>query len=119
VELYKRTYSEAGHDLNKMQLSINSHVFIADDGKEARDIMFAPYAEMMGRIGRERGWPPLTRQQFEVSTSSQGALLVGDPQEVIDKILYEHGLFGNTRFLAQMSMGAMPHDKVMKAIELL
>ncbi len=119
VELYKKTYREAGHDLNKMQLSINSHVFIAEDGKDARDIMFAPYADMMGRIGRERGWPPLTRQQFDVSTSSQGALLVGDPEEVIDKILYEHELFGNTRFLAQMSMGAMPHDKVMKAIELL
>ena len=73
----------------------------------------------MGRIGKERGWPPGTRQQFDASTEPQGALLVGSPQQVIDKILYEHELFGHTRFLAQMSIGAMPHDKILHAIELL
>jgi alkanesulfonate monooxygenase SsuD/methylene tetrahydromethanopterin reductase-like flavin-dependent oxidoreductase (luciferase family) len=73
----------------------------------------------MSRIGRERGWPPMTQQQFEALRSPHGALLVGSPQEVIDKMLYEHELFGNTRFLAQLTVGPMPHDKVMRAIELL
>lgn len=119
VQLYKEVYQKAGHDLSKMQLSINSHTYIADDGKQARDEFYPPYSEVMGRIGRERGWPPGTRQQFDASTELQGALLVGSVKQVVDKILYEHELFGHTRFLAQISIGAMPHDKILHAIELL
>ena len=73
----------------------------------------------MTRIGKERGWQGLSRSQFDASTEKQGALLVGSPQEVIDKILYEHELFHHTRFLAQMSVGALPHKHAMKTIELL
>lgn len=73
----------------------------------------------MLRIGRERGWPPTTRAQFEVMRSPSGALLVGSPQEVIDKILLEYEFFKHDRFLAQMALGAMPHRAVMRAIELL
>jgi probable LLM family oxidoreductase len=119
AQYYRDLYQKEGHDINKLQLSINSHVFIADNSQQARDEFYPPYAEVMSRIGRERGWPPLTRQQFDASTSRQGALLVGSPQEVTDKILYEYELFGNTRFLCQMSLGAMSHDKIMHAIELL
>jgi probable LLM family oxidoreductase len=119
AKLYRDVYQKEGHDMRNFQLGIGSHVFIADDAKEARDILFPPYAEIMGRIGKERGWPPLSRAQFDHSTSPTGALLVGDPQEVIDKILYEHKLFGHTRFIAQMDVGAVPHDKLMRSIELL
>ncbi len=119
VNLYKEAYQKAGHDINKMQLGINSHAYISDTSQEARDEFYPPYAEVMGRIGKERGWPPASRQQFDASTQPKGALLVGSPQEVIDKILYEHELFGHTRFLAQMSIGAMPHNKILNAIELL
>ena len=119
VQLYRDVYQKAGHDINKMQLSINSHTYITDDAKKARDEFYPPYFEVMNRIGKERGWPPGNRQQFDASTEPKGALLVGSPQQVIDKILYEHELFGHTRFLAQMSIGAMPHDKVLHAIELL
>lgn len=119
ARLYRDVFTKSGYNENDIQLSINSHVFVAEDAKDARDIMFAPYAEMMNKLGRERGWSPLTRDQFEVSTQKEGALLVGSPQQVIDKILYQHELFGHTRFLAQMSMGAMPHKAVLKAIELL
>ena len=73
----------------------------------------------MGRIGRERGWSPPTRAKFEAERSPHGALLVGDPQEVIDKILWEHELFAHQRFLMQMSVGTMPHDRIMHSIELL
>jgi alkanesulfonate monooxygenase SsuD/methylene tetrahydromethanopterin reductase-like flavin-dependent oxidoreductase (luciferase family) len=73
----------------------------------------------MTRIGRERGWPGLTRAQFNASTEKEGALLVGSPQQVVEKILYEYELFGHTRFLAQMSIGALPHKQAMRSIELL
>jgi alkanesulfonate monooxygenase SsuD/methylene tetrahydromethanopterin reductase-like flavin-dependent oxidoreductase (luciferase family) len=102
-----------------MQLCINSHTYIAEDSQQARDEFFPPYAEVMTRIGRERGWPGLSRPQFDASTGKDGALLVGSPEQVIEKILYEHELFGHTRFLAQMSIGALPHKQAMKAIELL
>lgn len=119
VQLYKQGLTRNGYDLANMQLSINSLTYIADDSQQARDEYFPVYAESMGKIGRERGWPPITRQQFEASTSRQGALIVGSPQEVTEKILYEFELFGHTRFLAQISLGAMEHRKAMRAIELL
>lgn len=73
----------------------------------------------MTRIGRERGWPPTTREQFDALRSPRGALAVGSPDEVADKILFEYDLFHNQRFLAQLSVGAMPHTQIMHAIELL
>ena len=119
VELYRESARRAGHDPASLQVGINSHGFIADTSAEAADEAWPPYADTMGRIGRERGWPPPTRERFEAERSPRGALLVGDPQEVIDKILFEHGLFGNTRFLMQMSVGTMPHERIMRSIELL
>jgi len=100
-------------------VSINSHGYIADNSQQAADESFPSHAEVMSRIGRERGWPPLTRGRFEGERSPHGALLVGSPQEVIDKILYEYELFQHQRFLLQLSVGTMPHEKIMHAIELL
>lgn len=119
TRLYRELYAKAGYDMNKLQLGINSHAYIADNAQQAADEFFPPYAEVMSRIGKERGWPPTTRSQFDASLGPQGALLVGSPQQVVDKILYEHELFQHTRFLAQMSLGAMPHKKILHAIELL
>jgi len=119
AQLYKKTYRAAGFDESQMQLSINSLTYIADTAQQARDEYFPVYAAVMGRIGRERGWPPITRPQFDATTGANGALIVGSPQEVIEKILYEYELFGHTRYLAQVSIGAMPHQQAMHAIELL
>ena len=119
TQLYRDTYKNEGHDMNQLQLGINSHVYIDDTSQGAREIFYPPYAAVMDKIGREREWQPLSREQFDASTGPRGALLVGSPKEVIDKILYEQELFGHTRFLAQMSLGAMPHDKILHAIELL
>ncbi len=119
AQLYRDVYQKAGHDKAQLQLCINSHTYIADTAQQARDEFFPPYAEVMSRIGRERGWPGMNRQQFDASTGSQGALLVGSPQQVVDKILYEYELFGHTRFLAQMSIGALPHQQALRTIELL
>jgi probable LLM family oxidoreductase len=119
VRLYREIFEKTGYDIKSLQLGINSHTYIADNSQDAADEFYPPYAEVMSRIGKERGWPPTNRQQFDASITPKAALLVGSPQQVIDKILYEHELFGHTRFLAQMSLGAMPHDKIMHAIELL
>jgi alkanesulfonate monooxygenase SsuD/methylene tetrahydromethanopterin reductase-like flavin-dependent oxidoreductase (luciferase family) len=118
IALYREAAKRAGKE-SSARVGINSHTFIATDGREAANTFFPPYAEAMSRIGRERGWPPTTRQQFDASRSPHGALLVGSAQEVIDKILYERELFHHDRFLAQMTVGPVPHDKVMRSIELL
>ena len=119
VELYRESARRRGQDPDALAVSINSHGFIADSSREAADEAFPPYLEVMGRIGRERGWPPPTRERFDAERSPRGALLVGSPREVIDKILFEHELFGHQRFLMQMTVGTMPHAKVMRSIELL
>jgi probable LLM family oxidoreductase len=119
VDLYNRAVAQAGHDRSKLALSINSHGFIADDAQEARDTAFPPFAQVMNKIGQERGWPPMSRQQFDASTTLRGANFVGSPDEIIEKILYQHEIFNHDRFLLQMSVGTMPHDKMMHAIELL
>jgi alkanesulfonate monooxygenase SsuD/methylene tetrahydromethanopterin reductase-like flavin-dependent oxidoreductase (luciferase family) len=73
---------------------------------------------MMDRIGRERGWPPMTRQDFDASTTRRGANFVGSPQEVVEKILFQHELFGHDRFLIQFSVGTLPHAALLRSIEL-
>ncbi len=119
VDLYRDTAARAGHDPATLPLSINSHGFIADDAADAADISFPPYAETMTRIGSERGWPPATRRQFDAEAELRGALFLGSPQQIIDKILFQHEIFGHQRCLIQLTVGPTPHDKVMRAIELL
>ena len=119
VELYRETAERAGHDPATLPISINSHGFLDDDAGRAADLAFPPFAETMGRIGRERGWPPPTRQRFDAEATLRGALFVGDPDRVVDKILYQHELFRHDRFLLQLTVGPMPHADVLHAIELL
>jgi len=118
VDLYRDTARLAGHDPSKLPVSINSHVFVADDSRIAADTIYPAYAEVMTRIGRERGWPPLTREQFEAGRTLRGALAIGSPQQVVEKILFQHEIFGHTRFMAQVS-GVVPHKAIMRHIELL
>ena len=94
------------------------HGFIGETTEQAADDFYGPQAEVMNRIGRERGWGPTSRAHFDQSRSPRGALFVGDPETVAEKIVAQHKLFGNDRFLLQMAIGMMPHDKLMKAIEL-
>ena len=118
VQIYRDAWARAGHDPAKARVSINSHGFIADTAAEAAESFWPRYADAMGRIGRERGWPPPTRAHFDRERAPHGALLLGSPQQVIDKILYEHELFGMDRFLLQLSVGTMPHAQMLRAIEL-
>ena len=118
ARLYREAARRAGHDPARLPISINSHTFVAETSQQAGDEFFPTYAAMMNRIGKERGWSPMGRGQFEMGRSPRGALLVGSPEEVVQKILYEHELFGHKRFMAQISVGTLPHEKVMRAIEL-
>ncbi|MEX2181425.1 MAG: LLM class flavin-dependent oxidoreductase [Gemmatimonadaceae bacterium] len=118
VDLYREAWAKAGHKAEDLQVSINSHGFLADSSGAAAEAAWPPYLDVMGRIGRERGWPPPTRRQFDAERSPKGALFIGDPPEVIDKILWEHELFGHTRHLIQFSVGTMPHSQMLRAIEL-
>jgi alkanesulfonate monooxygenase SsuD/methylene tetrahydromethanopterin reductase-like flavin-dependent oxidoreductase (luciferase family) len=119
IDLYRESARSAGHDVTKLPVAINSHGFIADNEDDAVETFYPPYAEVMSTIGRERGWSAMTRSQFDALRSPVGSLLIGSPQDVIDKMLYEHELFKYDRFLMHLSVGTMPHDKVMRAIELL
>ncbi|HET9544515.1 MAG TPA: LLM class flavin-dependent oxidoreductase [Gaiellaceae bacterium] len=116
AELHRRAAEEAGH--GRLPLGINSHGFLADSADEAADLAFGPFSETMNRIGRERGWPPTTRVDFDAQRTLRGALFVGSPAEVAEKILFQHSLFGHERFLLQLSVGSMPHDRMLRAIEL-
>ena len=118
IDLYREAGRLAGHDETVLQVGINSHGYLADDARRAADEFYPPYADVMTRIGRERGWPPTTRAQFEAQIGPEGALLVGDPEQVIEKILFEHEIFRHDRFLMQLSVGTMPHDRILHAIEL-
>lgn len=118
VELYWRAIDEAGHDSDQLAVSINSHGFIADDRQQALDAAFPYFEQTMNKIGRERGWPPMTRAQFDASATLRGANFVGTPDDVIEKILRQHEIFGHRRFLLMMGVGTMPHREVMHAIEL-
>jgi probable LLM family oxidoreductase len=118
VDLYRQAVRRGGHDPAKLPVGINSHGYVADTSQQAADEAFPPFAEAMTRIGRERGWPPTTRQQFEAARTLRGANFVGSPEQVVEKILFQHEIFGHERFLCQFSVGALPHDKLMHSIEL-
>jgi probable LLM family oxidoreductase len=116
VELYREAASQVGKP--GLPVSINSHTYVAETSQQAADEFFPAYAGMMSRIGRERGWQPMTRQQFDALRSPRGALAVGSPQEVAEKIIAQHEIFGHQRFMGQISVGHLPHARAMKAIEL-
>ena len=116
ADLHRRGATEAGHE--KLPLSINSHGFIADNSQDALDTAFPAFKVTMDKIGKERGWPPMNREQFEASCTLRGANMVGSPQEVIDKILYQYEIFGHDRFLLQMSVCSIPHKELLRSIEL-
>jgi probable LLM family oxidoreductase len=116
--LYREAARRTGHDPEKLATSINVHGFVAETTEQAADDFYAPQAEVMNRIGQERGWGPTNRAHFDEARGPRGALFVGDPETVAEKILAQHRIFKNDRFLLQMAIGTMPHNKVMKAIEL-
>lgn len=117
-ELYREAARRAGQEPSCLKTSVNVHGFIADSTQAAADQFYGPQAEVMNRIGRERGWGPTSRAQFDQAISPRGNLFLGDPDTVAEKIIRHAKLFRNDRFLLQMAIGLMPHAQIMRGIEL-
>jgi probable LLM family oxidoreductase len=117
ADIHRRAADAAGHQ--RPPVSINSHGYVAGTAEQAADDFFPAYAEMMTSIGRERGWPPMQRPDFDALRTRRGALVVGSVDEVVEKILFQHELFGHDRFLMQTSVGDLAHARVLRSIELL
>lgn len=118
VHYYRETAAKAGHDVKTLGVGVHCHAYIADTSEQASSEFYPSYAYVMSQLGRERGWPPMDREHYEMLRTADGALFVGSPQQIIDKILYLHEIMGITRFLAHTPVGTMPHAQVMRSIEL-
>lgn len=119
VQLYKKAVNHAGHDITKLPVASHSHGFVAETTQIAADKFFPSTQQAMNTLGRERGWGQYTRSSFDAARSFEGALYVGDPKTVADKIIHLRKNVGITRFMLHVPVGTMPHDDVMRAIELL
>ena len=117
VTLYREAAAQAGHE--HLPVSINTHGFVAADHDTAVDTYYPHHAEVMDRIGAERGWGPTNTRAFTAATGLRGHITLGTPEEVAEKILFQHEVFGHDRTLVQLALGTVPHGAVMTAIELL
>ena len=117
AELHRRAAAEAGRE--PPRLSINSHGYVADSAQKALDESFPYVSAAMNRIGQERGWPPMARADYDAAATLRGANFVGTPEQVVEKILFQHELFGHDRFLVQFTVGGIPHERILRSIELL
>ncbi len=118
ADIFRQAAQQAGHNAAALPLCINCHFHLAETAKQAADEFFPAYSLTMNRIGRERGWRPMTRQQFDYLCGPEGPLFVGTPQQIIDKLIYLSRLFGNTRFIGQLMLEGMPHEAVLRSTEL-
>jgi len=118
VDIYREAGAEAGHSPEKLKVQIAQHGFVAETTQQAVDLAWPPYQLYMNRLGKERGWPPIGRSTFDTGRSREGHLVLGSPQEAVDKILAEHEYFHMDRFAVQFSVGGIHHEQMMKAIEL-
>lgn len=117
-ELYRRAAAQAGHEPANLGTSLNLHGFVADTRERALEHFAPTYAEVMTRLGGERGWPAMTRRGVEAAAAPGGSLFLGSPADLVQKILAAHEMFGFSRILLQMAIGAVDHGALMRAIEL-
>jgi probable LLM family oxidoreductase len=117
-DYYKEVYKHFNHDMSKFRVGVHMHSFFGDDSKQIADMYYPLYSAQMDRVGRSRGWQTFQRSQFEMGRGKQGALIIGDANEAIDKILQMQEMFGLTRFSAHMDVGGPPHTALMKSIEI-
>jgi alkanesulfonate monooxygenase SsuD/methylene tetrahydromethanopterin reductase-like flavin-dependent oxidoreductase (luciferase family) len=120
IDRYRWAGLRAGHSPEQLKVGVHSLGYVADSSTTAEDEFFPGYARSFTEIGRKRGWPPMTRAHFDAQLGPTGALLVGDPETVAEKILrVNESIGGISRLTFQMSVAALPHTKLMHAIELL
>ncbi|HYG38645.1 MAG TPA: LLM class flavin-dependent oxidoreductase [Cytophagales bacterium] len=117
-DYYREVYNHFDHDTNTLQVGVHMHAFFGEDSRQTADEYYPVYAAQMNRIGRQRGWPPYQKQQFEMGRAADGNLIIGDANEAIEKILQMQELFDLTRFSAHMDVGGPSHLSMMKSIEI-
>lgn len=117
-DYYNAVYLHHGHDPEKKQVGVHMHSFFGADSKETAAYYYPLYSAQMDRVGRSRGWPPYQKHQFDFGRSKDGALIIGDANEAIEKILATQEMLGLTRFSAHMDVGAPSHLQMMKSIEI-
>jgi alkanesulfonate monooxygenase SsuD/methylene tetrahydromethanopterin reductase-like flavin-dependent oxidoreductase (luciferase family) len=120
VDLYWEAGKRAGHPLDRLKVGMHSPGYVAETTKEAADDFFPGFARAVNEVGKERGWSPLTRADFDAQRGPQGALMIGDPDEVVEKIVrHSKALGGISRVTFQMNAASLPHARIMRAIEIL
>ena len=119
ADLHRRTLVESGFDPAEVPLSVHGHGYVADSNEQATEEFYGSYAAAMSRIGRERGWGPMTRSQYDLMRGPEGSLVLGDPETVAAKIRRWREILGVNRFELHVSVGTLPHDQVLRSIELL
>ena len=120
IDLYREAGRRAGHSPNQLKVGIHSLGYVAETTQQAADDFFPGYARAFTDVGKERGWRPVTRADFDAQRGSQGALIIGDPDEVVKKIIrHSKALGGISRITFQMNAASLPHVKLMRAIELI
>jgi len=120
IDLYREAGKRAGHLPHKLNVGIHSLGYVAESTPEAVDDFFPGYVHSMNEIGKERGWSPITRRDFEAQLGPNGALLIGNPEEVTEKIIrHSQVLGGISRFTFMMNPASLPHEKLMRATELI
>jgi probable LLM family oxidoreductase len=120
VDLYREAGKKAGYTPEQLKVGMHSLGYVASTSQQAIDEFYPGYAESMNKIGRERGWPPMTKARFEAQVGPLGALLVGSAEEVAEKIMrHAEALGGLSRLTFQMDSAELPHEKLMQSIELI
>ena len=120
VDLYREAGRRAGHPPEMLRVGMHALGYVADTAKEAADDFYPGFARVMTDIGKERGWAPMTRAQFDANLTPKGAWLLGSPEEVTEKILrHSEALGGLVRVTFQMNAASVPHEKLLHATELL
>lgn len=117
-DYYKEVYQHFNHDMDKFKVGVHMHSFFGENSQQIADEYYPYYSSQMDRVGRSRGWPPYQPQQYQFGRSKQGALIIGDANEAIDRILMMQEMFGLTRFSAHMDVGGPSHAAMMKSIEI-
>jgi probable LLM family oxidoreductase len=118
VELYREAWAAVGHDPADARIAINTHAFVGQSSAASDRAHAHGYLEVMNRVGRERGWPPSGPREYQALRSPDGALAAGSPEQVAEKILLGHELFGHQRYIGQMSIGSVAHADVLRSMEL-
>jgi alkanesulfonate monooxygenase SsuD/methylene tetrahydromethanopterin reductase-like flavin-dependent oxidoreductase (luciferase family) len=119
ADLHRKTLVDSGHDPASAPLAVHAHGYIAETNEQAADEYYNSYAVAMTQLGRERGWGPMTRAQFDMMRAPGGSLVLGDVETVAAKILRIKEVLGIQRFMLHISVGTLPHEQVKRAIELM